>query len=183
MNIVHADKTEQPPLEKKIGISCGYFSAGFLQDTFIPNALQQSSYNPAPDTSCDPLHFLYNRTCHVHMHTSLPIPDVILVRSCSPPHHMILVISCTSVLVMCTCTCPYPPPDVILARPCSLPCHMILVISCTSGLVMCTCTCPYPSPDVILARPCSLPCRMILVISCTSRLVVYTCTCPYPLLM
>ena len=93
---------------KKIGISCGYFSAGFLQDTCIPNALQQSSYNPAPDTSCDPLHFLHIRTCRVHMHMSLPIPDVILARPCSPPYHMILVISCTSGLVVCTCTCPYP---------------------------------------------------------------------------
>ena len=59
-------------------------------------------------------------------------------------HHVTLYISCTSGLVMCTCTCPYPSPDVILARPCSPPYHMILVISCTSGLVVCTCTCPYP---------------------------------------
>ena len=131
-----------------------------------------SSHLSARTSSCSPLHFLYNRTYHVDIHISLPTPDVILIRPCSPSCHMILIISCTTGVIMWTYTCPYP--LLMWSLPGPVVSHAIGFLSfpvqqessCGHAHVL----------TLILAKPCSPPCHMFLIISCTTGLVKCICT-------
>ena len=160
------------------GRKVGFPVVTSVQDFCRMRVFQMSYSNPPiildqTCTSSSPLHFLYNRTytfpCPLLM-WSLP------TWPCSPPCHMILIISCTTGVIMWTYTCPYP--LLMWSLPGPVVSHAIGFLS-FSGVVMWTYTCPYlwSLPGrVVLHAICSLSFPVQLDLSC-----VYAH--PYPLLM